>query len=161
MSTLTGSKRGCPARSKAARRNATSKPMLWPTRTVPRRNSSSDGSTASIRGAGRDERVGEAGEHRDLRRDRPARVDERLERAEELAAADLHRADLGDRVVGAVAARRLEVEHAERDVGERRAEVVEAALDRCSHSEHETTNVRSCQTSVRCSPLGECATMLG
>ena len=52
VSTLTGSKRGCPARSKAARRNATSKPMLWPTMTVPRVNSRSDGRTASIRGAG-------------------------------------------------------------------------------------------------------------
>ena len=77
----------------------------------------------------RDERVGEAGQHRDLRGDGAARVDERLERAEELAAADLDRADLGDHVVDAVAAGRLEVEHAERDVGERRPEVVEAALD--------------------------------
>ena len=52
VSTRTGSKRGWPARSNAARRKATSKPMLWPTSTVPRRNSSSDGSTASMRGAG-------------------------------------------------------------------------------------------------------------
>ena len=77
----------------------------------------------------RDQRVGEAGEHGDLRRDRPPRVDQRLERAEELAASDLDRADLGDRVVRAVAAGGLEVEHAERHVGQRRAEVVEAALD--------------------------------
>ena len=111
----------------------------------------------------RDEGVGEAGEHRDLRRDGPARVDERLERAEELAAAHLDRADLGDRVVGAVAAGRLEVEDAERDVGERRAEVVEAALHgpvrRCRavvrvptadrHRRHDSTNDRSCQTRVR------------
>ena len=51
------------------------------------------------------ERVGQPGQHRDLRRDRPTWVDERLERAEELAAADLDGADLGDLVVGAVARR--------------------------------------------------------
>ncbi len=101
-----------------------------------------------------DQGVGEPGEDGDDRRDRPARVDERLERAEALAAADLDGADLGDRVVGAVAAGRLQVEHAERDVGQRRAEVVEAALHRTRpnrrcHDEHETTNVRSCQTPVR------------
>ena len=82
----------------------------------------------------RDHRVGEPGEHGDLRRDRPARVDERLERAEALAAADLDRADLGDGVVGAVAAGGLEVEDAERDVGQRRAEVVEAALHGCGRA---------------------------
>ena len=88
----------------------------------------------------------------DLRRDRPARVDEGLERAEALAAADLDRADLGDRVVDPVAARRLEVEHAERDVGERRAEVVEAALDRSPQPRAcmtPRTPVRV-KTSVRC-----------
>ena len=104
--------------------------MLWPTSTAPPRNSSSDGSTASMRGAGATSASVRPGEHRDLRRDRPARVDERLERAEALAAADLDRADLGDHVVVAVAAGGLEVEDAERDVGERRAEVVEAALHR-------------------------------
>ena len=101
-----------------------------------------------MRGAGGDERVGEPGQHRDLRRDGPARVDERLERAEELAAADLDRADLGDRVVGAVAAGRLEVEDAERDVGERRPEVVEAALD--GPPSRPTRVTRRWPTSSRC-----------
>ena len=102
--------------------------MLWPTMTVPRSELEQRRQhRLDPRGRG-DEGVGQPGEHGDLRRDRPARVDERLERAEELAAADLDGADLGDRVIAAVAAGRLEVEHAERDVGERRAEVVEAAL---------------------------------
>ena len=42
-------------------------------------------------------RVGDAGEHRDQRRDAPAGVDQRGELAEHLAAAHLDRADLGDR----------------------------------------------------------------
>ena len=101
----------------------------------------------------RHQRVGEAGEHGDHRWDRPARVDEGLERAEALAATDLDGPDLGDGVAGPVATRRLQVEHAERDVGQRRAEVVEAALhwrpNRRCHDWHETTNTRSCQTPVR------------
>ena len=44
------------------------------------------------------------------------------------AALHLHRADLGDLVVVAIAARGLEVDHAEHDVVQGCAEVVEAAL---------------------------------
>ena len=75
-----------------------------------------------------DHRLGDAGEHRDLRRDRHARVHEGLERAEALAASHLDRADLGD---GAALGRSpcgLEVDDAERDVRQGRAEVVERAL---------------------------------
>ena len=81
----------------------------------------------------RDQGIREPGEDGDDRRDRPAGVDERLERAEALATADLHRTDLGDDVAGPVATGRLEIEHAERDIGERRPEVVERALHRTLH----------------------------
>ena len=55
-----------------------------------------------VRGARADHRVGDAGEHRDERRDRAAGVHQGLELADHLAAAHLDRADLGDRsVVGA------------------------------------------------------------
>ena len=47
-------------------------------------------------------------------------------RAEPLAAAELDRADLGDAAVGRGAAGGLEVQHAERDLVERGAQVVEA-----------------------------------
>ncbi len=43
-------------------------------------------------------RLGDAGEHGDHRRDRPTRVDQALQRAEALAAANLDHADLGDEV---------------------------------------------------------------
>ena len=46
-------------------------------------------------------------------------------RAEELAAAQLQRADLGDRLGAGRPAGGLEVDDDERDLGERRAEVVE------------------------------------
>ncbi len=87
-------------------------------------------------------------EHRDLGRDRPARVDQRVKGAEALAAADLDHADLGDHVVVPAAARGLEVEHAERGVAEGDAplveQVVEAALSQHpsrhgSRSNHERT----------------------
>ena len=80
--------------------------------------------------------LGDAGEHGDLGRDGQARVDEGLEGAEALAAAQLHRADLGDRAVGRRAAGGLEVDHDEGDVVQRGAEVVEGPLPgngRCSH----------------------------
>ena len=63
--------------------------------------------------------IGEPGEHGDPRRDRATGVDERVERRQALAAADLDDADLGDHVVVPVAAGGLEVEHAERGFGER------------------------------------------
>ena len=40
--------------------------------------------------------IADAGQHRDERRDLGVRVDQRLELAQDLAAADLDRADLGD-----------------------------------------------------------------
>ena len=100
-----------------------------PTITVPAMNSTNAASTDSMRGRGHHHRLGDAGEHGDLGRDGHARVDERLERAEALAAADLDRADLGDRAAAsALAPGGLEVDDAERDLGERGAEVVERAL---------------------------------
>ena len=74
-------------------------------------------------------RVGDAREDRDERRDRLARVHQGLELAQNLAATDLHRADLGDhRPAGRGPAGRLEVHDAEGDVAQRPAELVEAAL---------------------------------
>jgi hypothetical protein len=73
-------------------------------------------------------RLRDAGEHRDLRRHRAARIDERVKGAEAFAAAHLDRADLGDRALGRGRTGGLEVEHAEGDLGERRSQFVEAAL---------------------------------
>lgn len=55
-------------------------------------------------------------------------VDERLERPDHFAHPHLARPDLGDRAVCGGAARRLEVQDAEGDLGERNPEVVERAL---------------------------------
>ena len=71
------------------------------------------------RGRGRDHRLGDAGEHGDERRDRDARVHERVEPAEQLTAAQLQRADLGDAVERRRAAGGLEVDDDERDLRER------------------------------------------
>ena len=62
-------------------------------------------------------------------RDRLARVHQRVEDAEALTAAVLHRADLGDRAVVGGGAGRLEVEHDERDLGKRGREVGEPVVD--------------------------------
>ena len=75
-----------------------------------------------------DEGIGQAGEERDLRWDGSAGVDERLERPEELAAAYLDGADFGDLIVGSVATRGLEIEHAERDIAQRNPQFVERTL---------------------------------
>ena len=77
---------------------------------------------------GQHHRLGDAGEHGDERRDRHAGVDERLEAAEAFAAAQLHRADLGDRAVARRGAGGLEVDDDERDLGEGLPEVVEGGL---------------------------------
>ena len=69
-----------------------------------------------MRGAGHHHRLRDAGEDGDLGRDGHARVHQRLERAEALAAADLDRADLGDRALRGAGTRRLEVDDAERDL---------------------------------------------
>ena len=115
-------------RRSAAWRKPRSKRTLWPTITASPTNSSRVGSTVSIAGRRDHHRLGDAGEHGDLGRDGRTRVDEGLERAEALAAAQLDRADLGDGARRRRAAGGLEVDHAERDVVQRRAEVVEAAL---------------------------------
>ena len=81
------------------------------------------------RGCSGDHRVGDAGEHRDERRDQLMRVDQGLELPEHLTAADLHRADLGDHRTGLGGpTRRLQVDDAERDVVQAAAELVEAPL---------------------------------
>jgi hypothetical protein len=56
-------------------------------------------------------------------------IDHGVEGAEDLAAADLDGADLGDPVVGGRPTGGLEVEDHELDVEQRGAEVVEATLD--------------------------------
>ena len=74
-------------------------------------------------------RVGDAGQHGDERRDRGVRVDQGLELAQDLAAAHLDRADLGDhRARRGGPARGLEVDDAERHLAQRPAELVESAL---------------------------------
>ena len=85
-------------------------------------------------------------ENGDARCNGPARVDERGHGAQTLTAAHFDDADLGHHVAAAVAAGGLDVEDAERHVGEGRAEIVEGAL----HGKKLTTNVRSLsRTSVR------------
>ena len=76
----------------------------------------------------RHENVGQAGQHHDLRRNRPSGIDEGLERAEALAAAHLDRTDLGDHVLVAIPARGLEVDDAERDVVQWDPQLVERSL---------------------------------
>ena len=93
-----------------------SKPALCATRTLPAANSRKAGSALSMRGASRTIEsvmpvrtemkagMGSAG------------VDEGLELAEQLAAAHLDGADLGDAALGRGAPGRLEVHDDERDV---------------------------------------------
>jgi hypothetical protein len=108
-------------------------------------------------GCGGDEGVGQAGQHGDLRGDRPPGVDQRLEGAEALAAAHLDGADLGDRVLVAVAARGLEVDDAEHDVVEGSAQFVERSLGgeggrrTYGHRRHVSTNMRTVSRTSFCS----------
>ena len=86
---------------------------------------------------GEDHGFGDAGEHRDHRRDRHAGVHERLQAAEQLAAAQLQRADLGDRVAARRATCGLEVDDDERHVEQRRAEIHTGSLPNiCSPRKH-------------------------
>ena len=78
---------------------------------------------------GGDHRRGDAGQDADVGRDLPAGVDQRLELAEHLAAAHLDGADLGDRAVPRGAAGRLQVDHDEGDLRERRAQLLDRGLD--------------------------------
>ena len=71
---------------------------------------------------------GDPGEHADVGRDLPTRVDQGLELAEHRAAPHLHGADLGDRAVLRRAAGGLEVDDDERDLGQSRADVVDGHL---------------------------------
>ncbi len=81
------------------------------------------------RGRAGHHRVGDAGQHRDERRDGLVGVDERLELTEDLATADLDGADLGDhRPAGRRAAGGLEVDDAERHVAQGPTQLVEGAL---------------------------------
>ena len=120
---------GRPCRSAKNFRNPTSNGALWATRTQPVGELEELGEHLVDRRCRRDHRVGDAGQHGDERRDQLVRVDQGLELSEDLAAADLHGADLGDhRAILGRAAGRLEVDDAERDVGEPATELVEAAL---------------------------------
>ncbi len=99
-----------------------SKGALWATRTQPAANSRNCGSTVSIVGAVATMASLMPVEHRDEGGDGLAGVDERLELAQNLAAAHLDGADLGDpgaRAVGGAGG--LQVDHAERDVAQRAA----------------------------------------
>jgi hypothetical protein len=70
--------------------------------------------------------VGDAGQHRDEGGDQLIGVDERLELAQHLTAADLDGPDLGDlRALRCRAPRRLEVDDTEGDIGQMTAQLVE------------------------------------
>jgi len=77
--------------------------------------------------------VGDAGQDRDQGRDVGLGIDQGLELTEHLAAPDLHRAELGDGVL-AGAAGGFQVDHAERDLGQGRAQVIEAGLACRNHT---------------------------
>ncbi len=88
-----------PHARRAAARNARSKRTLWPDDHRARAELVERGEHR-LDARGRDHhRLRDAGEDGDLGRDGHARVHQRLERAEALAAADLDRADLGDRAL--------------------------------------------------------------
>ncbi len=112
--------------------------MLCPTITASPTNSEQRRQHRADARRRTDEGIGQPGEQRDLGRDGSAGVDERLERPEELAAAYLDGTDLGDLVVGSMAARGFEVEHAERDIAQRGAQFVERTLHpvECSGPNH-------------------------
>jgi len=80
-----------------------------------------------LRGADQ-HRLGDAGQDRDERRQPAPRVDQRGELAEHLAAPDLDRADLGDRIVAGRPARGLQIDDHERDAAQRGAQLVDGAL---------------------------------
>ena len=84
------------SRSSAALRNADVEADVVADQDAPPTNSTNGGQHGLDAGRRRHHRLGDAGQHRDLGRDRRARVHQRLERAEALAAAHLHGADLGD-----------------------------------------------------------------
>ncbi len=74
-------------------------------------------------------RIGDPGQDGDLRRDRPAGVDQGRELAEHLTAPDLHRPDLGDGLRQRRSTGGLQVDHDEGDLTQWLAQFVEAALD--------------------------------
>ena len=91
--------------------------------------------------------VGDAGEHGDVGRDGPTRVDQRLERPQAGAASHLDRPHLGDQVDTGTSTGGLQVDDAEGDVGEWRTQIVERPLNRgrwrASHrGHHRRTQVR-------------------
>jgi len=79
-----------------------------------------------------DHRGGDPGQSGDEGGDRRARVDQRLELAQDRTAAHLDRADLGDRGTVRRPAGGLEVDDDERHLGQGCAEFVESELDRCT-----------------------------
>ena len=88
-------------------------------------------------------RVGDAGEHGDLRGDRAAGVHQGGELAEHLTTADLDRADLGD-PVGLVRrpAGGLQVDNDERHLAQRLAQLVERVLARRAHLQGRSGHAR-------------------
>ena len=74
----------------------------------------------------------DAGEHGDAGGDGPSRIDQCGQRAEALAAADLDRADLGDRARRRAPAGGFQVDDDERDLRQGGAQLVERALDRAA-----------------------------
>jgi len=90
-------------------------------------------------GRGNHHGLGDAGEHGDLGRDGHARVDQRLERAQALAAPQLDGAHLGDGPVERRPSGGLYVDDAERRLAERHSQVVERPL----HADGSYTNMCS------------------
>lgn len=93
-------------------------------------------------------RLGNAGEHGDGGRNEEPGVDHGLERTEALAATNFDGTDLSDAAVLCAAAGGLDVNDAERDVAERRTQVIKRAL----HSGF-TVNERTFDSKNKCSSV--------
>jgi hypothetical protein len=101
---------------------------LWATSTAPPKLQQAGEDHLDGLGVG-DHAVGDAGQGGDQRWDGDLGVDQGVEGAEHLAAADLDGADLGDAVAGGGAAGGLQVQDHELDVLQWRAEVVQGLLN--------------------------------
>ena len=102
-----------------------------------RRTRAASGSTASMRGAGSDHRLGDAGEHGDLRAGWPGPGLTRVWNVPRHSPPRSFTAPISVMPPSAGgAAGGLEVDHAERDLVQRRAEVVEASAGRVTATAH-------------------------
>ena len=99
-------------------------------------------------------RLRDAREHGDAGGDGLARVDQGGHGAQTLAVANLDDPDLGDEVATAVAAGGLDVEHAERDIGQWGSEVVERSLHDAQVEHERPFGVKNMRSTRRCDRCG-------